>query len=261
MPESSTPSWQDISDQIVRELASEPDSEWEFPPEPEDLSEEPEVINRHVPNIDLPVSDVKVYETVSITELFPDEEKHDDLSAPIDLLTVDVNKTPTNGPAIGVITRFEQAWRMKGLSLGRLLHSLSLAPGEVTQIAMVEWERGTRGSTTASTDELESAAASADRNRTTEEVTEAVAAEIQRGGSTTSTKANQTSAGVGGAAALFGFSGGASTNSSTGSVASWSTGSRNAAADSQQRIRERTAQKAAKHTLQQIHTGPGSVGE
>jgi hypothetical protein len=47
-------------------------------------------------------------------------------------------------PAEGVILYHEQGWYGRGLALGNLLHSVALAPGEVTQVAMTHWNHRTR---------------------------------------------------------------------------------------------------------------------
>lgn len=49
-------------------------------------------------------------------------------------------------PALGGLLRFKQDWVPYGLSLGSLLHSIALAPGEATRIAISEWSRRFSGS-------------------------------------------------------------------------------------------------------------------
>jgi hypothetical protein len=48
-------------------------------------------------------------------------------------------------PAIGVLTLHEQTWEQTDLALGNLLQSICLAPGEVTQVAVVDWKRRLTG--------------------------------------------------------------------------------------------------------------------
>ncbi|MDQ8204500.1 hypothetical protein [Pelagicoccus sp. SDUM812003] len=207
--------------------------------------QEKESGDRFAPNVDLPLSHVKVYETLTITEVDPQAEQTAELDQPVDLLQVDPSAPLIGGPAVGVILRYEQAWRMKGLSLGRLLHSLSLAPGEVTQVAMVDWERGTRAGTSEDVDEAEDASKSASRDRMSHEVTQAVESEVTAGGSSTLSSNTQVDGGIGGVLGFLGGSASASANSGIATSANWSTGSRNASADSLQKIREKTAQHAA----------------
>src|SRR5262249_40226390 len=44
-------------------------------------------------------------------------------------------------PAIGARLTFQQSWFAQGFALGNLLHSLALAPGESTRVAMLDWSR------------------------------------------------------------------------------------------------------------------------
>ena len=48
-------------------------------------------------------------------------------------------------PAIGVLTVHQQGWVQKGIALGNLTQSICLAPGEVTQVAVIDWRRTTTG--------------------------------------------------------------------------------------------------------------------
>ncbi|MBX3103028.1 MAG: hypothetical protein KF690_11005, partial [Bacteroidetes bacterium] len=43
--------------------------------------------------------------------------------------------------AYGALLKFEQAWLPLHVTLGQLLHSLALAPGESTRIAIIDWNR------------------------------------------------------------------------------------------------------------------------
>jgi hypothetical protein len=47
--------------------------------------------------------------------------------------------------ATGALLTFNQSWFAQGLTLGHLLHSCTLAPGESTRIAVVDWSRKERG--------------------------------------------------------------------------------------------------------------------
>jgi hypothetical protein len=198
--------------------------------------------NPHVPDVNLPLSVVKLYETISITEVSLGTSS-EEISQPVDLFQV---LDPVElGPAVGVVLRYEQTWRMKGLSIGRLLHSLCLAPGEVTQIAMLDWQRETQGNAFEDVGEQEEASQSALRRRITDEITNAVANELQKGRSSVSSFASQADAGAGGVLGLLGGSASTSKNFSMATSVNWSAGSRNVSAESLQKIRELTAQHAA----------------
>ena len=92
-------------------------------------------------------------------------------------------------PAVGAILTYRQSWFQQGLALGQLLHSLALAPGESTRIALVDWTRRVRASSDEVTEQLEALSASVERNRSISEVTSAVAREAQQGFSEISSSA------------------------------------------------------------------------
>jgi hypothetical protein len=90
----------------------------------------------------------------------------------------------------GAIVQYEQAWMPIGLSLGNLMHSLALAPGESTRIAMIDWSRRQGVRTSEDITQTESLANSLMHTRAVNEVTQAVAREAQTGMS--QTNANST---------------------------------------------------------------------
>ena len=67
------------------------------------------------------------------------------IDAPLDLEDIADGDSGLEEPVEGVVLVHEQTWRRKGLALGHLLHSLTLAPGEATRIAMQDWTRVVRG--------------------------------------------------------------------------------------------------------------------
>lgn len=147
-------------------------------------------------------------------------------------------------PAVGVLTTHEQTWTQQGLSFGNLLHSVCLAPGEVTQVAVVDWQRQTAGTSSQTTDQSEDVASLADQTRAANEIQNAVAREAQSGGSSTSATAATAQAGVsiGGLFGAVSASGSASTTSAM--TAQFSLGSRNLAASSTAALSQRTAEKS-----------------
>src|SRR5262249_15350657 len=82
-----------------------------------------------------------------------------------------------NRVAVGALIQFSQSWYASGLSLGQLLHSLALAPGESTRIAMIDWQRQERGSRAEGTQESDQLTSSLVHNRALNEVVNAVARE------------------------------------------------------------------------------------
>ncbi|MBL8120164.1 MAG: DUF4056 domain-containing protein, partial [Anaerolineae bacterium] len=126
-----------------------------------------------------------------------------DTTMPLDLRTaggIDVSDIVQASlfaqPAIGAILTYRQSWFPQGLALGQLLHSMALAPGESTRIAMVDWTRRVRGSTTEDTTQAEQLTAEIGRNRSISEVTGSVAREAQSGFSESKSNAIQTQFGV-----------------------------------------------------------------
>ena len=90
--------------------------------------------------------------------------------------------------ATGALLTFSQSWFAQGLTLGQLLHSTSLAPGESTRIALVDWVRRTRASSSESVSEAEQLSNSSVHSRALNEVTSATATEVQTGNSFTTSK-------------------------------------------------------------------------
>jgi outer membrane protein OmpA-like peptidoglycan-associated protein len=151
--------------------------------------------------------------------------------------------------AHGHLLHFKQVWYADGYSLGDLLYSLPLAPGQKRLIAVVDWDRRERAAREEGTFFTESLAASLERNRDLGEVISGALSENVRGGS------RNTTAGVGvgsGAAAngtyeginfgaLVGISGGYGESNSE----AWQNSSRNVSASSLQRLRDSTLQSAS----------------
>lgn len=108
----------------------------------------------------------------------------------IDIADV-VSAALTARPAIGAVLTYRQSWYQQGLALGHLLHSMALAPGESTRIAMVDWNRTVRGRSDEDTTQAESLVANVGRTRAMSEVTSSVAREAQQGFSGSNSTANQ----------------------------------------------------------------------
>lgn len=168
-------------------------------------------------------------------------------------------------PAVGALVTLSQSWFAKGITLGHMLHSLALAPGEATRIAVVDWSRRTRATSTESIDESERLDSATEHSRAISEVQNAVASEMQSGGSMTSGWAKSTTKGkaggwsIGGGVAgafkgvsgVLGFGGGSGSSSSESvteseaSSTSWSIGNRSVTAQMAQHANERTEQHSA----------------
>ncbi|MBI5406967.1 MAG: hypothetical protein HZA18_04650 [Nitrospirae bacterium] len=174
-------------------------------------------------------------------------------------LDVSVTASPEYGfqhPAVGALLTYNQSWYTEDLALGQLLHTLALAPGESTRIAMIDWSRRDRAFTSEEISQTESLSNVLERGRSINEVTSAVAWESQTGFSGSSSNASSSqsgmSAGYAGIVALpfvpgvatGGYSQGrASSNASSSSWAT-SSGERTLNAEMTQNIIDRTHQAA-----------------
>ncbi|MFC4335853.1 hypothetical protein [Salininema proteolyticum] len=165
-------------------------------------------------------------------------------------------------PAVGVLADYSQSWFAQGITLGHMIHSLALAPGEATRVAVVDWSRRTRATAAETVEEAEQLDSSQTHARSISEVQNAVANEMQSGGSITtgwaesSSKAKGFAGSVGGGVAgmfkgvsgVLGFGLGGSkssqqsTTSSRATSTSWSVGSREVMAEMTQRVNDRTEQ-------------------
>lgn len=165
-------------------------------------------------------------------------------------------------PAIGALVTLSQSWYAKGITLGHMLHSLALAPGEATRIAVIDWSRRTRASVSETIEEAEALDTASEHSRAISEVQNAVANEMQSGGSMSSGWAKSSSKGkaggfsigggvagaVSGVTGALGFGGGSSSSSqssettSGASSSSWSIGNRSVMAEMSQRVNDRTEQ-------------------
>jgi hypothetical protein len=147
--------------------------------------------------------------------------------------------------AHGHILDFKQEWIADGYSMGRLLYSLPLAPGQKKQIAVLDWERRESAIRQESLEEEESLTATLSRDRDIGEMVNSVLTESSRGGSSANTSSFGGGLGIGAilgpVGGLLGVGGGASNANST----AWQNSSRDVAANSLQTLRDRTSQAAA----------------
>lgn len=151
-------------------------------------------------------------------------------------------------PAEGMIVTTEQSWSAQGVTLGRLLHSLALAPGESTKVAVVDWQRSTRATGTETTAEADTLSSGTDQNRSISEVANAIAREEQFGTSQAlqASKSSSSGGSFGVAAGVLagGANWGESSNVGFATAVSRSTGVKSVAAEATQRISARTQQLA-----------------
>lgn len=100
---------------------------------------------------------------------------------------------------LGYMCDHRQRWINLGTHLGEVVHSLSLAPGESRNIALVNWHRRQLTALEEQTRTREDLSATFVQNRALEEITSAVAREHQSGGTQTEANTFATAVGVVGA--------------------------------------------------------------
>ena len=158
-----------------------------------------------------------------------------------------------NKIATGAIISMEQAWYAQGVALGNLLHSVALAPGESTNIAMIDWSRKTSANTNSNVSQTEMLSANTFHERSIEEVTESVATEAQNGFSETYSGAKSDSHGYSSGGfvpspfpipVMFGASGSGSINKVRGQTVTASDGRRDLFAKMTQGVTDSTQQNA-----------------
>ncbi len=171
------------------------------------------------------------------------------LTEAIDILPGLLSPTGFRQVMTGALLTFSQSWFSQGLTLGQLLHSTALAPGESTRLAVVDWNRRSSAATSETISETEQLSNTQTHNRALSEVTSATATEMQSGqSSTTATSStSQTGAGLGFEIGPLAFGGShGSSNTTTDVISSSSSfGVRNMAADYAQSINDRTQQNAS----------------
>ncbi len=147
--------------------------------------------------------------------------------------------------AHGHILRFKQEFVADGYSMGSLLYSLPLAPGQKKQIAIVDWERRETAERAELSVAEESMEAALQRDRDVNEIVSGTLSESTRGGSTSSSGSIAGGFGIGAilgpVGALLGVAGGHSSADSQ----AWQNSSRNTAASALNQLRDRTIQSAS----------------
>ncbi|ESS73482.1 hypothetical protein MGMO_19c00020 [Methyloglobulus morosus KoM1] len=146
-----------------------------------------------------------------------------------------------NGVKLGVAHEYRLAWYPLGHSLGQIQYSLPLAPGESVNLAVIDWTRRDVGTRTEDTKAAEQLTHNQRRDRTITETVNASIKEFQEGssfmaGAALSAGATFASGGLGLAAGLAGSLGGSSSDSS---------GSRDIAANTVQKLSDNISQASA----------------
>ncbi|MBN8245969.1 MAG: hypothetical protein J0L84_00845 [Verrucomicrobia bacterium] len=158
---------------------------------------------------------------------------------------VDWDETPTQymatSIAYGHVLHFKQTWVADGYSLGDLLYSLPLAPGQKKQVAIVDFERREQAVNSQQVEYRESLQSLLSRDRDIHEITRGVITESLDASSRAHVASG--AAGIGGAIGpiVFGAAGGYSRSWSSASQDSM----RSIAASNLQSLTDRTVQSAS----------------
>ncbi|WOB42439.1 hypothetical protein HNI00_04175 [Thermoleptolyngbya oregonensis NK1-22] len=195
------------------------------------------------------------YSSIFLDEIDPESDLIS-IDEQVDVLSMD-SAPGFQKPATGAILTFEQAWYTQGLALGQLLHSLALAPGESTRVAIIDWSRQQSSNLDEDTAQQEGLSNLMDQSRGISQVTNAVASETSSGSSTTSSSSSASNHSFGTSASVKAnkgiISGGISANyagnlskaSTSGHTVSSSHGMRNVSSDMSQNINQSTQQIAS----------------
>ncbi|WP_029107765.1 helix-hairpin-helix domain-containing protein [Mycobacterium sp. URHD0025] len=159
--------------------------------------------------------------------------------------------------AHGHVLRFKQEYVSDGYSMGNLLYSLPMAPGQKKQIAVVDWERREVTTLEESRTSVDRIDASLVRDRDVNEIVSGTLTESTRGGSSSSTGGVGGGLGisaiVGPVGGLLGVGGGYASADSE----AWQNSSRQTSANALNQLRDRTIQSASSVRSQRtsvVHT-------
>lgn len=166
---------------------------------------------------------------------------------------VDWDETPTFYQAAeiahGHLLHFKQVWYADGYSLGDLLYSLPLAPGQKKLISVIDWERRERADRAEDAVSQEGLNAALSRDRDLSEVVTGALTEMSRGGSRNTTAGIGVGTGAAGNGSYQGFNFGALLGISGGygesNSSAWQDSARNLSSNSIQNLRDRTLQSAS----------------
>jgi hypothetical protein len=162
---------------------------------------------------------------------------------------VDWDDTPTIHLAMevahGHLLQYREVWRADGYSLGDLLYSLPLAPGQRRQVAVVDWDRRTSSARTESLEFEEHLDALLARDRDVREIVGSDLHEQTSAGSRNTTWGVAGGIGAGFIGTGFGIFGGVAGGAGGSDSTSWQRSARQFSADSLQSLRDRVSQRAS----------------
>jgi hypothetical protein len=162
---------------------------------------------------------------------------------------IDWDYTPTIYQALdiahGHLLQYREVWRSAGYSLGKLLYSLPLAPGQRRQLAVVDWDRRTRSQREERLEYEEHLDALLTRDRDILELVGAHLDEEIDAGSRNTTWGAAGGIGAGFVGSGFGIFGGVAGGAGGSSSRAWQDAARTFSADSLQQLRDRISQRSS----------------
>jgi hypothetical protein len=162
---------------------------------------------------------------------------------------IDWDETPTLFEAItlarGHILEFREVWRANGYSLGDLLQSLPLGPGQRRSVAIVGWEHRSKTAREEALEFEEELSAFTGRDRDVSEIVGSQLAQETDAGSTNRTWGAAGGIGAGFIGTGFGIFGGVAGSHGRSESTAWQDASRSFSADSLQSLRDRVMQRSS----------------
>jgi len=196
------------------------------------------------------------YSTLALLEMLGEGGDLTDLAGTLSLNKALANSTTVARPAVGALVTLAQSWFCEGVTLGQMLHSLALAPGEATRVAVIDWSRRTNAAASEDISEAEQLNSQTSHSRALSEVQNAVGRDLETGGSRSSSSsisASDSTSWGSSSGLLSGFWGGGSEGGSSQSArtmassasSGWSLGTRSVLASLTQDVNDRTEQHSA----------------
>lgn len=147
--------------------------------------------------------------------------------------------------AHGHILEYREVWRADGYSLGDLLSSLPLAPGQRRQVAVVDWDRRSQAAREERLEFEEELQSAVTRDRDIREIVGSRLDEELQAGSKNTTWGAAGGFGAGLIQGTFGIFGGVAGGASGSNSTAWQDASRRFSAESMQNLRDRVTQRAS----------------
>lgn len=148
--------------------------------------------------------------------------------------------------AHGHVLHFKQTFKADGYSMGDLLYSLPLAPGQKKQLVIYDWNRVDEASRDESTEVSEQLSHSLSRDRDIDEILTGTLSESMKGGSKAKTKGWSTGLGLAGSGSKdnvsLGISTGFNLSGGSGSSSAWQDSTRDMTSSLHNRLRDSTMQ-------------------